>query len=77
LVGGNEIVGWLWLLLLSSAVLKSKQLSKALSYLSLFIDVAGILTIYPADVLTEIFGLGQLVFFVCLATIMLVKPLNH
>ena len=72
--GGNEVVGGLWLLLLSCAALKSQQFSKMLSYFGLFIGIAGILTIYPADVLTEIFGLGQIVWFVYLGIIMLVKP---
>ena len=64
--GGNEVVGGLWVLLLSSAALKSAQLSKALNAFGLFIGVAGILTIYPADILTEVFGLGQIVWFVWL-----------
>lgn len=75
--GGNEVVGGVWLLLLSIAALKSTQLSKTLSYFGLFIGIAGILTIYPAEVLTEIFGLGQIVWFVWLGTIMLVKPESH
>lgn len=72
--GGNEVVGGLWMLLLSMAALKSNQLSKILNYLGLFIGIAGISTIYPADVLTEIFGLSQIVWFVYLGTIMLIKP---
>ena len=73
--GGNEVVGGLWVLLLSIAALKSNDLSTALNYFGLLIGVAGILTIYPADVLTEIFGLGQIVWFIWLGIIMLVKPL--
>ena len=72
--GGNEVVGGLWVLLLSIAALKSNKLPKALSYFGLFIGFAGILTIYPADVLTEIFGLGQIIWFAWLGIIMLVKP---
>ena len=72
--GGNEIVGGLWVLLLSIAALKGNELPKILNYLGLFIGFAGILTIYPADVLTEIFGLGQIVWFAWLGIIMLVKP---
>ncbi|PKG85636.1 hypothetical protein CXF85_02250 [Colwellia sp. 75C3] len=71
--GGNEVVGGLWLLLLSCAALKSQQFSKMLSYFGLFIGLAGIMTIYPAEVLTEIFGLGQIVWFVWLGASMLVK----
>ncbi len=72
--GGNEVIGGLWLLLLSCAALKSQQLSKALSYFGLFVGLAGILTIYPADILTEIFGLGQIVWFVWLGISMLANP---
>jgi hypothetical protein len=72
--GGNEVVGGLWVLLLSIAALKSNRFPKALNYLGLFIGIAGILTIFPADVLTEIFGLGQIVWFTWLGIIMLVKP---
>ena len=75
--GGNEVVGGFWLLLLSCAALKSQQFSKTLSYFGLFIGLAGIMTIYPADVLTEIFGMGQIVWFVWLGTSMLVKPIVH
>ena len=71
-----EVVGGLWVLLLSIAALKSKSFPKALNYLGLFIGIAGVLTIYPADVLTEIFGLGQIVWFIWLGTIMLTKPSN-
>ena len=75
--GGNEVVGGLWLLLLSCAALKSQALSKTLSYFGAFIGFAGIITIYPADVLTEIFGVGQIIWFVWLGTSMLVKPIVH
>ncbi|WNC72337.1 DUF4386 family protein [Thalassotalea psychrophila] len=72
--GGNEVVGGLWVLLLSTAAIKANELPKALHYFGLFIGLTGILTIYPADVLTEIFGLGQIVWFTWLGIIMLVKP---
>ena len=75
--GGNEVVGGLWMLVLSSAALKSAQLSKAHNGFGLFIGVAGILTIYPADILTEIFGLGQIVWFIWLGTSLLIKPKYH
>ena len=68
--GGNKIVGGLWVLLLSITALKSKAFPKALNYFRLFIGLAGILTIYPADVLTGIFGLGQIVWFIWLGKIL-------
>lgn len=69
--GGNEIVGGLWVLLLSIAALKGKELHKTLNYLGLFVGVVGILTIYPAEVLTEIFGISQIVWFSWLGVSML------
>lgn len=71
--GGNEIVGGLWVLLLSVAALKVSQLPKRLNCLGVFIGVVGILTIYPAEILTEIFGLGQIVWFFWLGIALLMK----
>jgi hypothetical protein len=71
--GGNEVVGGLWVLLLSIAALKSKELRQPLNYLGVFIGVVGILTIYPAEVFTEIFGLSQIVWFSWLGFFMLAK----
>ncbi len=75
--GGNEIVGGLWVLLLSIATLKGKQLSNTLSYLGVFVGLVGILTIYPAEVLTEIFGISQIVWFSWLGVSMLSNSTNH
>jgi hypothetical protein len=69
--GGNEIVGGLWVLLLSIAALKGKELHKTLSYLGLFVGIVGILTIYPAEVFTEVFGISQIVWFSWLGVSML------
>jgi len=69
--GGNEVVGGLWVLLLSFAALKGHELPKTLNYLGLFVGTVGIFTIYPADVLTEIFGISQIVWFSWLGVVML------
>ncbi|WP_068547708.1 DUF4386 family protein [Thalassotalea crassostreae] len=61
--GGNEIVGGLWVLLLSIAALKGNEFSKGLNYLGIFVGVVGILTVIPAEVFTEIFGVSQIVWF--------------
>ncbi len=71
--GGNEVVGGLWVLLLSVAGLKVNELPKLLNCLGLFIGSVGILTIYPAEILTEIFGLGQIVWFSWLGMAMLIN----
>lgn len=71
--GGNEIVGGLWVLLLSIAALKTNAFSKKLNYLGLFVGLAGISTVYPADTLTEIFGLSQIIWFTWLGLLMLTE----
>ena len=70
--GGNEIVGGLWVLLLSWVALRAGGLPKVLNYLGVLIGVAGILTVVPAfDVLAAVFGLGQIVWFIWLGIVML------
>ena len=71
--GGNEVVGGLWVFLLSFAALKGNAFSKMLNYFGLFVGVVGVTTIYPADVLTEIFGLSQVVWFLWLGFAMLAE----
>jgi hypothetical protein len=75
--GGNEIVGGLWVLLLSIAAIKADDLSRKLNYLGIFVGFFGILTIYPAEILTEVFGLSQIVWFSWLGLIMLKQPLKR
>lgn len=71
--GGNEIVGGLWVLLLSISALKTNSLSIKLNYLGLFVGIIGIFTVYPAEILTEIFGISQILWFSWLGIILL-KP---
>ena len=73
--GGNEIVGGIWVLLLSLTALKGHLFSKPLNVLGILIGVAGILTIYPLDIFKEIFGIGQIVWFLWIGTFMIRKPL--
>jgi hypothetical protein len=69
--GGNEIVGGLWVLLVSWAALRTGGLPRALNYLGVVIGVAGILTIIPAlEALGAVFGLGLIVWFVWLGIVM-------
>ncbi len=69
--GGNEIVGGLWVLLISIIGLKAKVFSGPLNYLGLLVGITGILTIYPLDVFTEVFGLSQIIWFLWLGITML------
>jgi hypothetical protein len=70
--GGNEIVGGIWIMLLSWAALRVGELPKALNYLGMVVGVAGTLSALPG--LSEvglIFGLGQIVWFIWLGIAML------
>ncbi len=70
--GGVELLGGLWILLVSWAALRGGVFPKALNYFGAAIGVAGILTVIPAlEVLTDVFGLTQIVWFVWLGIIML------
>ena len=72
-LGGEiEIVGGLWILLVSWAALRSDGLPRVLNYLGVLIGVAGILTLVPAlRVLAYAFGLGQILWFIWLGIVML------
>ena len=62
--GGVEIVGGLWVLLVSIASHQSKVLPKPLDYLGFGVGVAGILTVVPSlGGLGAVFGLGQIIWF--------------
>jgi hypothetical protein len=71
IVSGNEVVGGLWVLLLSLAALRTGGLDKALSCLGLALGVVGILTIIPAFNNLYIFGPGMIVWCVWLGIVML------
>lgn len=70
--GGNEIVGGLWVLLVSWAALRGGGLPKALNYLGLLVGVAGLVTLVPPlEMVGAIFGLGIIVWFVWLGVVLL------
>jgi prepilin signal peptidase PulO-like enzyme (type II secretory pathway) len=70
--GGNEVVGGLWVLLISWTALQTNALPRALNYVGLVAGVAGIVTIIPAlEVIGAIFGLGLIVWFVWVGIVLL------
>lgn len=70
--GGNEIVGGLWLLLVSLAGLRSSGLPRLLSYFGILISVAGLLTLLPPlKELGSAFGLGLIAWFVWVGLVLL------
>ncbi|GLS28178.1 DUF4386 family protein [Marinibactrum halimedae] len=71
--GGNELVGGLWVLLMSLAALSAGVFPRFLNYFGLFVGVAGVATIYPDDIFTEIFGITQIVWFIWLGVCLLTQ----
>lgn len=68
----GEILGGMWTLLVSLAALRSSGLPKALNILGLLVGVVGIITIVPAlNDMTGLFGLGQIIWFICLGIVLL------
>lgn len=63
--GGNEIVGGLWILLISLAALHSQKLGKALNWLGIAIGIAGIMSALPplGEIGGAVFGLGFILWF--------------
>lgn len=70
--GGVEVVGGLWVLLVSWAALRAGGLPRALNLLGCVIGAAGIVTVVPAlGGLGAIFGLGLIVWFAWVGLVML------
>ena len=73
LVSKNELVGSLWVLLVSLAALRTGELTRALNYLGVTLGIAGILTVVPAlaGTMIMIFGPGMIVWSIWLGIVML------
>lgn len=70
--GGNEIVGGLWVLLVSLAGWRSAGLPKPLNLLGATVGIAGLLTTVPQLVeLGTVFGLGLILWFAALGILLL------
>jgi len=72
--GGNEIVGGIWVLLLSIIAFKGQLFSKPLAVLGILVGIAGVFTIYPLEIFTEIFGVSQIIWFIWVGIFMVRKP---
>ena len=75
--GGNEIVGGIWVLLLSLIAIKGQSFSKPIIFLGILVGVAGILTTYPLDIFKDIFGISQIFWFLWLGIFMIRRPLTE
>ena len=69
---GGELLGGLWVLLVSVAALRTGRLPRVLNWLGVAIGAAGVLSVVPA--LNDVaygFGLLQIVWFAWLGIVML------
>lgn len=75
-VSGNEVVGSLWVLLVSLTAWQAGGLPKSVSLLGLFISLTGLLTIIPplAEPLTIVFGMGMIIWSVGIGVALLRAP---
>lgn len=72
--GGIELVGALWVFLISLHGLKSSQMSQALNLFGLVVGITGILTLYQAvPEFKDAFGILQIVWFVLMGLTLLKK----
>lgn len=71
--GGVEVVGGIWVLLLSVAALRSDSLPRAFNIFGFIVGGAGMVTIIPAlaEIGANIFGLTQIIWFVWLGIVLL------
>jgi hypothetical protein len=76
--GGVEIVGGLWVLILSWVGLRSRELPVFTHYLGLLVGTAGILTAIPGlSALGAVFGLLQIGWFALIGLQLLRQPALH
>ena len=73
LAGSNEIIGGIWILMLSWAALRTGELNRVLNYIGVAVGLAGIISIIPvfAGLFIFIFALGQIVWFIWLGIMLL------
>lgn len=72
--GGVEVVGGLWVLLISIVGLKQAVFSKSIHYLGLLVGITGVLTAVPGlSDLGMVFGLTQIIWFGWLGVVLILK----
>ena len=77
--GGVEVVGGIWVILLSVAALRNGRFPRVFNYLGFVVGVAGVVSVIPAlsEISASIFGLTQIVWFAWLGIIMLRQPVSQ
>jgi len=70
--GGNEIIGGLWVILVTWIALGAKRLPRSLCLLGLVSGLAGLVTVAPAlEAVGAVFGVGLIVWFSWLGVFLL------
>lgn len=70
--GNGEILGGLWVLLVSVAALRAGGLPTGLNIIGLLVGAVGIISIFPGLIeLSGVFGLSQIIWFVWLGIVLL------
>jgi hypothetical protein len=71
--GGNEIIGGIWILLISIAALQLKLFPRLLNIIGIIVGIAGILSAIPplGNIAGMIFGLIQIIWFIWLGIFLL------
>ena len=70
--GGTELLGGVWIFIISWTAMRGGHLSKPLNWFGLLIGIAGILSVVPAwGIFVDIFGLSQIVWFIWIGAIMI------
>jgi len=70
--GGVELVGGVWVLLISAASFQSSAFPKGLGYLGIVVGMAGVLTVVPMlKDLAMVFGISQILWFAWIGIAML------
>ena len=73
--GGNEVLGAVWVLLLSGAALTARVFPRWLNFLGIAMGVAGLATVVPPlEPVGAIFGLGLIVWFTRIAMSLVRQP---
>jgi len=71
--GNGEILGGLWVLLVSLAALRAGGLPRGLNIIGLLVGAVGVVSLIPGltDLLVGVFGLSQIVWYVWLGIVLL------
>ncbi|WP_462253218.1 hypothetical protein [Ferruginibacter sp.] len=73
--GGVEVVGGLWVLLISWTAIKCGEFQKTLNYVGFLVGIAGVLTAVPGlSALGAVFGLLQIIWFAWIGVFLLRHP---